>query len=77
MASIALERSDVIVGVDTHKDQHVAVALDGFGGDLDDRVIVATNDGYAELQAWALGRGPRATRASPAPAGSCAATVTR
>ena len=25
MASIAVVRSDVIVGVDTHKDQHVAV----------------------------------------------------
>src|SRR3954447_9280993 len=57
MASIALERSDVIVGVDTHKDQHVAVALDGLGGSLDDRVIVAANGGYAELLAWALGLG--------------------
>jgi transposase len=57
MASIALARSDVIVGVDTHKDQHVAVALDGLGGDLDDRSIDATNDGYAELVAWALGLG--------------------
>ena len=34
MPSIALERSDVIVGVDTHKDQHVAVAIDGLGGVL-------------------------------------------
>lgn len=57
MASIALARSDVIVGVDTHKDQHVAVALDGLGGDLDHRSIDATNDGYAELLAWALGLG--------------------
>ena len=32
MASIALGRGDVIVGVDTHKDEHVAVALDGLGG---------------------------------------------
>ena len=29
MTSIALERGDVVVGVDTHKDQYVAVALDG------------------------------------------------
>src|SRR5215207_522512 len=57
MTSIALERSDVIVGVDTHKDEHVAVALDGLGGALDDRAIVATNDGYGELLAWALGLG--------------------
>lgn len=58
MTSIALERSDVIVGVDTHKDQHVAVALDGLGGNLDDRAVAATNDGYAELLAWALDLGP-------------------
>jgi transposase len=58
MTSIALERSDVIVGVDTHKDQHVAVALDGLGGSLDDRAVAATNDGYAELLAWALDLGP-------------------
>ncbi|MGZ8785382.1 MAG: hypothetical protein ACXW1Y_07455, partial [Acidimicrobiia bacterium] len=25
------ERTDVIVGVDTHKDQHAAVAIDGLG----------------------------------------------
>ena len=31
MPSIALEQGDVIVGVDTHKDAHVAVAIDGFG----------------------------------------------
>ena len=34
MTSIALGRSDVIVGVDTHKDQHVAVAINGLGGIL-------------------------------------------
>lgn len=57
MASIALERSDVIVGVDTHKDQHVAVALDGLGGDLEDRSIAATAGGYTDLVAWALSLG--------------------
>ena len=35
MSSIALSRSDVIVGVDTHKDEHVAVAIDGLGGRLE------------------------------------------
>jgi transposase len=59
MSSIALERNDVIVGVDTHKDQHVAVALDGLGGRLGDPLFVdATNDGYAELLAWARAFGP-------------------
>lgn len=54
MTSIALTRTDVIIGVDTHKDQHVAVALDGLGGQLDHaQYIPATNDGYADLLAWA------------------------
>jgi transposase len=58
MTSIALERGDIIVGVDTHKDQHVAVAIDGLGGRVGDPLLVdATNDGYAELLAWALGLG--------------------
>jgi transposase len=57
MASIALERGDVIVGVDTHKDQHVAVALDGLGGRLGELEVAATNDGYAELLGWAGGLG--------------------
>ena len=58
MTSIALERGDVVVGVDTHKDQHVAVALDGLGGRLGELLVDATNDGYAELLAWSttLGR---------------------
>ena len=54
MPSIALERSDVIVGVDTHKDEHVAVAIDGLGGTLGAPLFVAASpDGYAELLAWA------------------------
>src|SRR4030095_14435634 len=39
MASIASDPADVIVGVDTHKDQHVAVALDGLGRPLGERVV--------------------------------------
>jgi len=57
MASIALARTDVIVGVDTHKDQHVAVTIDGLGGRLDAVFVPATNDGYAELLAWADAQG--------------------
>src|SRR5450755_1526241 len=32
MLSILLRRDDVIVGVDTHQSEHVAVLLDGLGG---------------------------------------------
>ena len=58
MASIALKRSDVIVGVDTHKDQHVAVAIDGLGGVVAEPLFVpATSDGYRQLLDWATGLG--------------------
>ena len=53
MSSIALDRSDVIVGVDTHKDQHVAVAIDGLGGRLGDYGLSADPDGYEQLVVWA------------------------
>jgi hypothetical protein len=57
MASIALARTDVIVGVDAHKDEHAAVALDGLGGHLQVLFVPATNDGYADLLAWADAQG--------------------
>lgn len=53
MTSIVLGRRDVVVGVDTHKDEHVAVALDGLGGRLGEFAIAANPDGYGELLAWA------------------------
>ena len=49
MTSMQLRRDDVIVGVDTHKEQHVAVLLDGLGGKLDELFLPATNAGYGEL----------------------------
>ncbi len=58
MASIALARSDVIVGVDTHKDQHVAVALDGLGGRLGELFVPATTEGYTTLLTWCRAHGP-------------------
>jgi transposase len=43
----------VAIGVDTHKDVHVAVALDALGGQLDSREIAATVAGYRSLLSWA------------------------
>jgi len=58
MASIILERTDVIIGVDTHKDEHVTFAIDGHGGSLGEPLHVpATNDGYAQLLVWAQALG--------------------
>src|SRR5665809_9544 len=43
----------VAIGVDTHKDVHVAVALDALGGKLDSREIATTPAGYRSLLSWA------------------------
>lgn len=43
----------VAIGVDTHKDTHVAVALGALGGELGHCSIAATRAGYAELLVWA------------------------
>ncbi len=56
MTSMQLRRDDVIVGVDTHKDQHVAVLLDGLGGRIAELFIPATSAGFAELLAFCLTR---------------------
>ena len=50
--------SKVIVGVDTHKHIHVAVAVTQHGTLLGDRAVSADSGGYAQLEVWAqeLGR---------------------
>lgn len=47
----------VAIGIDTHKDTHVAVALDPLGGQLDSREAPATGAGYLALYEWAHGLG--------------------
>lgn len=47
----------VIIGVDTHQDQHVAVAIDRQGVRLDECHVPATTYGYAELEWWARSLG--------------------
>src|SRR6266508_3513349 len=49
----------VAIGVDTHKEVHVPVALDALGARLDSREIATTPAGYRSLLSWAqeLGRG--------------------
>jgi transposase len=43
----------VAIGVDTHKEVHVAVALDALGARLDSREIATTVAGYRGLLCWA------------------------
>ena len=47
------EPTRVTVGVDTHRDAHVAVALDQLGRRLGQLEIATTRAGYAQLLAWA------------------------
>lgn len=49
--------SMVAIGVDTHRDVHVAVGLDRFGGIVDGLEVAADADGYRRLWQWAVGRG--------------------
>src|SRR4051812_40062206 len=51
-------RRKVIVGVDTHKHVHVAVAIDVWGIRLEDRSFAADSGGYRQLIAWASELGP-------------------
>lgn len=51
------EKIVVTVGVDTHKDVHVAVALDQLGRRLDTTEIPTTADGYSQLHDWASSLG--------------------
>jgi transposase len=48
----------VVLGVDTHLDFHVAVALDGLGRRLGELAVPASRDGYERLLCWAEGFGP-------------------
>ena len=47
----------IIVGVDTHQEQHVAVAIDRLGVRLDQQEAPATTCGYQEIEWWAQGIG--------------------
>ena len=53
-------RRRIVVGVDTHKHAHVAVALDQVGTVIGTITIPADRAGYAQLQQWATNLGKRA-----------------
>ena len=48
---------EVVLGVDTHLDMHVAVALDGLGRRLGELAVPTTKKGYESLLCWAEGFG--------------------
>jgi transposase len=49
---------EVVLGVDTHFDAHVAVALDHLGRRLGVATLPTTEKGYEQLVSWAQGLGP-------------------
>ena len=46
------DENQVIIGVDTHEEMHVAVAIDRRGARLDEFHAVATTHGYENLERW-------------------------
>ncbi len=48
----------IVVGVDTHKDVHVAVAINGLGARLATATFPVTAEGYRHLAGWAADHGP-------------------
>lgn len=51
----------VVIGVDTHKYVHVAVAINDLGAVLESRSFAADSGGYAQLLDWATGLGGKLT----------------
>jgi transposase len=56
--SLQASAGNIVVGVDTHLDVHVAVALDELGRYLGKLTVPTTTRGYARLLAWAQDFGP-------------------
>jgi transposase len=48
----------IIIGVDTHKSSHIAVAINKQGARLGAMTIPSTRQRYRSLEAWATGFGP-------------------
>lgn len=49
---------EVVLGVDTHKDLHVAAVITSLGALLDSQAFAATRAGYEQLLTWARRFGP-------------------
>src|ERR671912_3077088 len=56
--SVPTNTEVITLGVDTHKDIHVALALDGLGRRLGTLSVPAIAAGYENLVNWARGFGP-------------------
>jgi transposase len=45
--------AEIIIGIDTHKEAHAAVAINGLGARLGSMTLPASSRGYQELETWA------------------------
>ena len=72
----ATEEREVILGVDTHLDVHVAVLIDGVGRVIATTSVPTTTLGYEQLIDWARGFG-RLARAGIEGTGTYGAALTR
>lgn len=54
---VQIDTARVVIGVDTHKDEHVAVAIDRLGVRLGEYRLPTTRAGYSDLEQWATGLG--------------------
>ena len=50
--------AEIIIGIDTHKQTHAAVAINGLGARLGAIALSASSKGFQELEAWARSFGP-------------------
>ncbi|MFD5121237.1 IS110 family transposase [Streptomyces sp. NPDC058385] len=67
---------DIVLGVDTHKDVHVAAVVTTTGALLDNRSFPTTQEGYRQLLSWARSFG-RLQRAGVECTGSYGSALTR
>jgi transposase len=49
--------AEIIIGIDTHKEAHAAVAINGLGARLGAMTLPVSRRGYQELEAWACSLG--------------------
>ena len=50
--------AEIVVGIDTHKHTHTAVALNAFGARLGAMTVPVSRDGYRRIETWARAFGP-------------------
>ena len=57
VSPISSRSVQVVIGIDTHRDQHVAVAIDQQGVRIGEHPLPVTTCGYKELERWSRSLG--------------------